>query len=364
MWDRYSPRCDIQPQVFKPVTLALSRRSSRLYRFQEWSNIWVVGKSSKDRSIQRNRHAGVVIYHPMVVEEDFERCAYRLLEMVKHAQRSHPAAKRILYIDVDGHRNQAGGFDRDASEIINHFIPKFLGPYLTEFKTPLVSGKNKVKQRNDIPQSLTIEPPPEEDLSYDVDNLMPHSREEQPVSRNSPPSVEAISNYIGVSPPRCLICLRIPVERAHAVPKSLGGSYDIRNFALLCPDHHKQAPDIADSEGFWKWIDYMVMRNSRGNYPASHPEMLGVRVPIIAGTFDQRDKFTVDLQRELVELYGWQDKEFSAVTWAVNIELHKVLENATGFHFGITRKPSTYAWAYDIALRRINGERHPYFPIY
>ena len=125
------------------------------------------------------------------------------------------------------------------------------------------------------------------------------------------PSVQAIASYIGMSPPRCLICLKTPVERAHAVPKSLEGSYDLRNFALLCPDHHKQAPDIADAEGFWAWIDYMGMRQNRAKHgwPASdHPRMLGIYLPLVEGSANEQVEFIQTVQRELVELYGWGEE--------------------------------------------------------
>jgi hypothetical protein len=309
----------------------------------------------------------------MVIEENFERSAYRLLEMVKDAQRRSPGAARTLWVEIHGHRNHLGGFDHDAFEIIAHFVPVFLSPYFTEYRTPWHLAKNTKKQRNDIPSELIISSLPGEETSYDVESLAPRFREIQPEPRSSPPSVKAISEYIGILPPRCLICKKTPVERTHAVPKSLGGSYDVRNFALLCSDHHRQAPDIADAEAFWAWVDYMVMRHPSEmldgvriltGVPPNHPKMLGVVLPIKGIPDDQKAIFGEALYRELVELYGWSEEEFASVTWKVSVDLYKVLETATGYHFGINRKPSTYAWAYDVALRRTGKKRPPYFPIY
>jgi hypothetical protein len=320
--------------------------------------------SKKADKSRRSSRSSVLIYHVMVIEENFERSAYRLLELVKDAQRTSPGANRVLYLDIDGHRNAVGGFDRDSYELMTDFISKVIFPFLTEYDNPFFRVKNSNKQRNDVPESVVIQALPAEDDSFDVHNLRLRSREREPELRSSPPSVRAIADYIGISPPRCLICRRGPVERAHAAPRSLQGSYDIRNFALLCPDHHRQSPDIADAEAFWAWIDYMMMRNSNSDYSADHPRMLGVRAPDIEGSADDRSSFNEALNRELIELYGWRDDEFSAVTWQFLLEFNKVLEDATGSHFGVSKKPSTYAWAYDVALRRIGKKPPPYYPIY
>lgn len=79
---------------------------------------------------------GLVIRHDMRVEENFERCAGRLFKMAQDAAKQFPGRRRILIIDIQGHRNDAGGFDRDAFEIINHFLFTYLMPFLTEAVTP------------------------------------------------------------------------------------------------------------------------------------------------------------------------------------------------------------------------------------
>jgi 5-methylcytosine-specific restriction endonuclease McrA len=327
----------------------------------------MTGSSHPKGKRQEKGSGAQLIFHTMAIEENFERCAHRLHEMVKGAQRLSPGAPRILILRVDGHRNDAGGFDRDAFEIIKDFALKYLGPYLTEYYSPYSHLVNRRRQLNDIPEELTILSPPDQSPEYDVQSLALRSREERPLRRSSAPTVAAIADYIGIAPPRCLICMRTPVERAHVVPRSLGGSYDLRNFALLCGDHHRQSPDIADAEAFWAWIDYMVMRRSslkRKGASPDHPKMLGIRLPHIDGAAEDQAQFVNILERELVELYGWGENEFASVTWKVNVELHSVLESATGYHFGVSRKASTYAWAYDAALRRSGVKRSPYFPTY
>jgi hypothetical protein len=44
------------------------------------------------------------------------------------------------------------------------------------------------------------------------------------------------------------------LERAHAVPRSIGGSNEPSNLALLCKHCHLEAPDTADAAWFWRWI--------------------------------------------------------------------------------------------------------------
>jgi hypothetical protein len=253
----------------------------------------------------------VGLYHNMYVEENFERCAYRLFEIVKCTVQRYPGKKRILHFDVEGHRNDLGGFDHDAWEILNHFILEFLGPYLTEIATPLLRAQNPKPQREDVPNELIIRPAPDGNHVYDVSTLNSRSREFDSATRNSPPSLKVIADYLGMAEPRCLICSQTPVERAHALPRSLGGSYDVHNFALLCPRHHKLAPDVSDVEAFWTWIDYMCLCESQIRRANAHGGLSGksdIHAPS-SGPAKERMNFINMVRRELVELYGWQDSD-------------------------------------------------------
>ncbi|MER6208598.1 hypothetical protein [Streptomyces sp. NPDC001642] len=75
---------------------------------------------------------GIALYHDMRVEEDFTKCATRLFSILGLAAEKSPGAPRYVYLDVQGHRNAAGGYDADALEIIREFLLGFLGPYFTE----------------------------------------------------------------------------------------------------------------------------------------------------------------------------------------------------------------------------------------
>ncbi len=98
---------------------------------------------------------GVALYHVMRAEEDFETTADILFQIVKKAAREFPGRPRYLFLDVEGHRNAAGGYDADAYELYSSFIPGYLGQFLTEI--PLINGRaRRDGQREDMPDHLVI----------------------------------------------------------------------------------------------------------------------------------------------------------------------------------------------------------------
>ena len=46
----------------------------------------------------------------------------------------------------------------------------------------------------------------------------------------------------------------LPLERAHIIPSSRGGSNRLRNLLLLCPTCHRDAPDVVDSLTMLTWL--------------------------------------------------------------------------------------------------------------
>ena len=301
----------------------------------------------------------VAIYHDMKVYENFERSAQRIFECVQAAQKHSPGAPRHLYLDVQGHRNDAGGYDHDAIELMQDFAMGYLGEYLTEISTPLLHVRNPKRQRDDLPDALRIGYPDDgSDYGYDPSALPVKPRERTPQDRRSRPTVKAIADYLGLEEAGCLVCWRTPVERAHVVPTQLGGSNDVRNFALLCPAHHAEAPDVADAESFWAWVDYAELRDSPDKWidaPEGIKDRLrehGVRIGV-----GEREhlSFFAAVKHELKSLYGWTDSDFDVADWASLMEeFHQVLDEATGRHFAVEKKVSTHAWAYHMARQRTN----------
>ncbi|MFI9848394.1 HNH endonuclease [Nonomuraea sp. NPDC051941] len=296
----------------------------------------------------------------MAVYENFERCARRIFEVVKLAQRTNPGAPRHLYLDIQGHKNDEGGYDRDARELMRHFILEFLWPYLSEAHMPIIHIKKNEGQLDDLPDLLSISYPEDENgFWYDAELLPIRSRDLVDGGRKSPPLKSVIADYLGMDVPCCLVCWGEPAERAHVVPTALGGSMNVRNFALLCKRHHEQAPDIADAEGFWAWVDYAEMRDSGSKWQTA-PEEMRRWVQEHGGHTDMADRseaeFLAAVKFELKHLYGWDDADFAEFSWELQHECHHVLEVATGRHFGVEKKVSTYAWAYDVAWYRIERD--------
>ncbi|SDJ70640.1 hypothetical protein SAMN05421806_102101 [Streptomyces indicus] len=134
---------------------------------------------------------------------------------------------------------------------------------------------------------------------------------------------------------------------------------DVRNFALLCSEHHAEAPDVADAESFWAWIDYAELRDSPDKWANASDEVKDFlrkhNIQIGKETRESLPFFSA-VKGELKSLYGWTDNDLKKADWLELMdEFHRVLDTATGRHFSIDKKASTYAWAYDIALRRIRG---------
>lgn len=308
----------------------------------------------------KSREKAVALYHDMRVEEDFATCAQRIFKIIRHSQETTPNKPRYLYLDIQGHKNSAGGFDKDAFEIMNDFLLAFMAPFLTEISCPLYHATNPREQRNDLPGELHIECP-DESHDYDHNALSTRAREDDADARRTRPRLRAIADYLGLEEPGCIICWDPSVERAHVVPEALGGSNDVRNFALLCKRHHAEAPAIADAEAFWAWIDYKCERNGHEKWQRVDPELLkSVGLGDVLGRSKSPtapEKHFAKVRDELINLYGWDDCDFVELhSWGELMEeFHEVMKLATSSHSGVTVKPSTEAWAFDTARRRLAG---------
>jgi hypothetical protein len=108
--------------------------------------------------IRQEKGGAIALYHVMYAHETFDDIAEHLFQLVKHAAQDFPGQKRILYFDIDEHRNEAGGWDHDAFELQHSFVLSFLMPYLSEAHVPLMGVTNPRPQRDDLPDSLMITP--------------------------------------------------------------------------------------------------------------------------------------------------------------------------------------------------------------
>lgn len=98
----------------------------------------------------------IAIYHVVYENENFEDAASTLFGLISNAQQKFPDYERILYLDIDGHRDKKGVFDEDMFELQCQYILGFLFKYLSKAYLPIVEVENKEGQRNDIPEKFFI----------------------------------------------------------------------------------------------------------------------------------------------------------------------------------------------------------------
>lgn len=134
--------------------------ASKAERYTVCEKITLVEKKEESSEPQ------VVIYHVVYEDEDFNDAAKTLIKLTSDAQKRNPNQKRVLYLDIDGHRIEDGTFDADMWELQFNFILQNLINYYTEVNLPICTRKNKYKQINeDIEDEIKI---------YDNDNIPEH----------------------------------------------------------------------------------------------------------------------------------------------------------------------------------------------
>lgn len=105
-----------------------------------------------------NESKGIALYHIIKSNENFNTAVNHIFQLIRTAQEKHPNKPRLVYIDIEGHKNSKGGFDTDMLEFQTEFACGFLMQYITELSIPLVEGKlrNNKGQINDIPDVIQI----------------------------------------------------------------------------------------------------------------------------------------------------------------------------------------------------------------
>lgn len=118
------------------------------------------GPPPTERKPRQSDDETVALYHVVYREEGFEDAAKTLFELVRESERTRPGKRRVLYLDIEGHRNAQGGYDHDMVELQREFVGRFLMPFLAEAHLPLTGPlKNPEPQQGEIPPQLVIKPP-------------------------------------------------------------------------------------------------------------------------------------------------------------------------------------------------------------
>ena len=98
----------------------------------------------------------IAIYHRTYRRENFETAVKDLIGLLYSAQQQNPNEPRSLFVDIDGHKNEAGGYDADMYELQKEFALEVLLPFVEELHMPLYSIKNTNEQKNDIPKKIVV----------------------------------------------------------------------------------------------------------------------------------------------------------------------------------------------------------------
>jgi len=127
------------------------KKSQIIERHYVYEKIKVVHKA------EPSNESMTAIYHVVYPDEDFNDAAKALMELTKNAQDNAPNKRRILYLDIEGHRLENGAFDRDMWELQYNFITKHLSHYYTLINMPLATIQNEYEQINDpVPEKTFI----------------------------------------------------------------------------------------------------------------------------------------------------------------------------------------------------------------
>jgi len=98
----------------------------------------------------------------------------------------------------------------------------------------------------------------------------------------------------------------VTLERAHVIPRSLGGSDEPENIVLLCYECHLAAPDTVEARYMWQWL-------------AAHPR-----------TGSQYNLFFAPDFREALKTYTGPGKEFfKALATFSDDEVKKIADNTS-----------------------------------
>jgi hypothetical protein len=133
---------------------AISERNKRLTDVSEPAPPFEIPEDPHfEGGLRRSRF---ILYHRIFSDEDFRTSVSTIVKMVHSVQREYPNRQRLFFLDIDGHRNKRGHFDRDMFELQIQFLGQFMLQYLTEIHTPLLHLRNTKLQNNDVPDHLQI----------------------------------------------------------------------------------------------------------------------------------------------------------------------------------------------------------------
>lgn len=128
-----------------------------------------------------------------------------------------------------------------------------------------------------------------------------------------------------------------PLERAHLVPRALGGGAEPSNLVLLCASCHRKAPNVDDRTYMLEWVNGYAERETQR---------------VVA--------MVAEVCEKVVARLGGKDEANKMLARLDVPGLHKragaLLEVGATTHFGEGLNAATLAWAYERAIEEATGE--------
>ena len=111
---------------------------------------------------------------------------------------------------------------------------------------------------------------------------------------------------------------RIPLQRCHIVPKSLGGTDDVDNLFLMCRECHDLAPNTSIAEILFEWARAQS---------SSAREMARIRAALTAFGVDETDAQDLDALLTSAEFQTWKSNK---------VGLHRPQSNYASISYRLT----------------------------
>jgi len=113
-------------------------------------------RTPKPTKPKKDKNVGI-IYHIVYAHEDFNKAAKDLMNLTRESVSKCKNKKRVLFLNIDGHRLKDGAFDQDMWELQFNFICQNLIHYYSEINLPIAQIINPYEQlEEDIPEKFII----------------------------------------------------------------------------------------------------------------------------------------------------------------------------------------------------------------
>lgn len=115
--------------------------------------------TSNSEKVTVNDDGTAAIYHRVEENEGFEKTVTILWELLQDFAEEHPSHDRILAVDIDGHRNEEGGFDAEMYGLQKDILLGSLLYFVDEVIMPMGKAERSddVDRRDPSAHEMEIE---------------------------------------------------------------------------------------------------------------------------------------------------------------------------------------------------------------